>query len=137
MEREVVSVLKFELIPDTLYFWFDLAVRLWDLFVEHDAADFTVSLFKPQELVKDFNEYKPLENTFQLKSPENNYRVGIQALDLMSLHFQMHLHSRPSLVLALLALLNLREQGVFIYRPYHDLFQLESLRAELGIWCRA
>ncbi len=26
MEREVVSVLKFKLIPDTLYFWFDLGI---------------------------------------------------------------------------------------------------------------
>ncbi len=33
MERQVVSVLKFKLIPDTLYFWFDLGTRLWDLFI--------------------------------------------------------------------------------------------------------
>jgi len=33
MEREVISVLKFKLLPDTLFFWFDLAVQLWDVFV--------------------------------------------------------------------------------------------------------
>ena len=34
MEREVVSVLKFKLVNDTLYFWFDLAVQLWDLYLQ-------------------------------------------------------------------------------------------------------
>lgn len=38
MEREVVSVLKFKLLPDTLYFWFDYAVKLWDLYVTHETA---------------------------------------------------------------------------------------------------
>lgn len=38
MERDVVSVLKFKLLPDTLYFWFDLAVGLWDIFVRREAA---------------------------------------------------------------------------------------------------
>ena len=33
MEREVIKVLKFKLVPDTLYFWFELAVQLWDVFV--------------------------------------------------------------------------------------------------------
>ena len=33
LEQEVVTELKFKLLPDTLYFWFELATKLWDLFV--------------------------------------------------------------------------------------------------------
>lgn len=40
MEREVVSVLKFKLLPDTLYFWFELAVKLWDVFVYQEARHY-------------------------------------------------------------------------------------------------
>ena len=47
MEREVVSVLKFKLLPDTLFFWFDFAVRLWDIFVTHEASHLGYQVFKP------------------------------------------------------------------------------------------
>ena len=33
MEKEVITVLRFKLTPDTLYFWLDLGVQLWDQFV--------------------------------------------------------------------------------------------------------
>jgi hypothetical protein len=47
MEREVLSVLKFKLLPDTLFFWFDLAVQLWDLFVHLEGFNIGCGLFKP------------------------------------------------------------------------------------------
>lgn len=37
-EREVVTVLKFKLMLDTLYFWLDLAVKLWDVFMENEGS---------------------------------------------------------------------------------------------------
>lgn len=37
MEREVLTVLKFKLLPDTLNFWLDLGMRLWDLYVDYDT----------------------------------------------------------------------------------------------------
>ena len=33
LERDIVRTFKFKLLPDTLIFWLDLAVRLWDIFV--------------------------------------------------------------------------------------------------------
>lgn len=47
MERDVVQVLKFKLLPDTLYFWFDLAVQLWDIYVSREAAHLGYQVFKP------------------------------------------------------------------------------------------
>ena len=47
MERDVVQVLKFKLLPDTLYFWFDLAVQLWDIYVCREAAHLGYQVFKP------------------------------------------------------------------------------------------
>ena len=41
------------------------------------------------------------------------YRVAVQALDLMSLDFEIHEFSRPRLTLAILALIHLRESGLF------------------------
>ena len=116
MEREVVSVLKFKLLPDTLYFWFDLAVKLWDVFVVHEAAHFGfkaenygLQVFKPQDASRvDLNKYEPQINQFQLSVP-NRYRVAVQALDLMSLDFEIHEFSRPTLILALLALVHMQD----------------------------
>ena len=34
MEKTVLKVLDFKLTPDTLIFWLDLIIRLWDLYVE-------------------------------------------------------------------------------------------------------
>lgn len=85
MEREVVSVLEFKLIPDTLYFWFDLAVQLWDLFLRVDLPHVGYHLFKPSPQLLDLNRYEPHINAFQLSRP-NPYRVAVQALDLMSMH---------------------------------------------------
>lgn len=61
MERDVVSVLKFKLLPDTLYFWFDLVVGLWDIYVRREAAHLGYEVFKPQERedLKNFNRYEP------------------------------------------------------------------------------
>ena len=48
MERNVVTELQFKLLPDTLYFWLDLQVRLWDLFVDHeDMTKQDCCRFKP------------------------------------------------------------------------------------------
>lgn len=121
MERQVVTALNFKLLPDTLYFWFDLGVQLWDLFVGQEAANFGCRLFKPQEVVKDLSKYEPLKNCFQLGS-YNRYRVAVQALDLMSLHYAIHKFSRPSLILALLALVYMREVGLIAPTPYSNLF---------------
>lgn len=52
LERKVLEVLKFKLLPDTLNFWFDLAVKLWDLFVVHDGSQFGCRTFKPQSTDK-------------------------------------------------------------------------------------
>ena len=37
MERIVVSILNFKLLPDTLYFWFEIVVKLWDMFIQVDC----------------------------------------------------------------------------------------------------
>ena len=49
METEVVTVLQFKLLPDTLFFWLDLDLRLWDLFVEEqkEAGKMDCCRFKP------------------------------------------------------------------------------------------
>ena len=46
-ERKVIEVLKFKLMPDTLNFWFDVAVQLWDLFVMQEGLQFGCRTFKP------------------------------------------------------------------------------------------
>ena len=66
MEREVVSCLKFKLMPDTLYFWFDLSVKLWDLYVSQEGAWLGYRLYKPQEVSKDLNKYEPGLHEFRL-----------------------------------------------------------------------
>ena len=123
MEREVVSVLKFKLLPDTLYFWFDLAVMLWDVFVSHEALHSGYHVFKPKEVHRDPNKYKPEENGFQL-SIANRYRVGVQALDLMSLDFEIHEFSRPKLVLATLALIHMQDSKLLTLYPHYSVLQL-------------
>ena len=60
MEKSVLNVLKFKLTPDTLLFWLDLGIRLWDLYVEEGASNFGCQLYKPQEVHKDYNRYEPL-----------------------------------------------------------------------------
>lgn len=87
MEREVIRLLNFKLLPDTLYFWFELAVKLWDVFVEQEAAHFDCTPFKPMPLKDDPNKYVAKNNPFQLSSPYGKYRVAVQALDLATLHY--------------------------------------------------
>ena len=36
MERDILNALRFKLTPNTLYFWFDLAVKLCDVFVTEE-----------------------------------------------------------------------------------------------------
>lgn len=96
--------------PDTLYFWLDLAVKLWDDFALRTAVDFGCAQFKPAEKAFDVNRYVP--DVFRLGQPPNKYRVVVQALDLITLHFKMHKFSRPRLSLALLALIYLNEAGL-------------------------
>ena len=55
MEREVIRLLNFKLLPDTLYFWFELAVKLWDVFVEQEAVNFDCTPFKPLPPKDDHN----------------------------------------------------------------------------------
>ena len=128
MERDVVQVLKFKLLPDTLYFWFDLAVQLWDIYVSREAAHLGYQVFKPQEASgrRNLNRYEPKLHRFQLGSDENRYRVGIQALDLMSLDFELHEFSRPNLVLAMLALLHMQETKLLAPYPHYNELQLQE-----------
>ena len=123
MEREVVSVLKFKLLPDTLYFWFELAVKLWDVFVYQEARHYGCQVFKPQEVRKNFNSYNPQTNRFQLGVP-NLYRLGAQALDLMSLDFEIHEFSRPTLVIAVLALIHMQNSKLLTLYPHYSVLQL-------------
>lgn len=64
MEREVLNVLKFKLIPDTLNFWLDLSVKLWDLFVEYEAEYLGCHIYKPREVYKDLNRYEAARQPF-------------------------------------------------------------------------
>ena len=52
--------------------------------------------------------------------------MAVQALDLMSLHFEMHDFYRPRLALAVLALVHLREFGLLVFYPCDSLLQLEA-----------
>ena len=72
-EREVVTVLKFKLILDTLYFWLDLAVKLWDVFIENEGSRLGDRFYKPASAQKFFIRYEPSNNDFQLGKP-NRYR---------------------------------------------------------------
>lgn len=130
MEVEVVQTLEFKLLPDTLYFWFDLAVQLWDIFVRHEAAHLGCHLFKPPETRRDVMRYQPGFHLFQLGQP-NPYRVAVQALDLMSLHFKFLAFSRPMLILAVLALVHVSHSGLL--QPYHCLSP-GQLQEELTRW---
>ena len=76
MERQILQALKFKLVPDTLVFWFDLAVQLWDAFVKIEGAELGCQPYKPLEACKDHNKYEPLAHTFQLGKP-NQYRVAV------------------------------------------------------------
>ena len=76
MERSVVSTLKFQLLPDTLYFWFDLGIKLWDTFVKLDCPIANYPLFKPPDLVGNPCKYVPQQNAFRLSIP-NPYRVAV------------------------------------------------------------
>jgi hypothetical protein len=64
--------------------------------------------------------YEPRKHQFQLGKP-NMYRVAVQALDLMSLDFEIHEFSRPRLTLAVLALIHLQESRLFSLYPCHSL----------------
>lgn len=63
---------------------------------------------------------------FQLGSNENRYRVGIQALDLMSLDFELNEFLRPNLVLAMLALLHMQETKLLAPYPHYNTLQLQE-----------
>lgn len=66
MEREVLTVLKFKLLPDTLNFWLDLGMRLWDLYVDYDTEvqNYDCRLYKPREVYKDYNRYDAMRHPF-------------------------------------------------------------------------
>ena len=136
MERKVVSVLKFKLLPDTLYFWFDLVVKLWDTFITYDCSEIpNYPLFKPPEGKINSHEYDPMkpESKFKLGIP-NPYRVLVQALDLMSLHFKIHDYCRPNLVIGLCAVQFLYEIGLLhINSGSHP----KTLKDEILHWASA
>lgn len=48
MERNVLGALRFRLVTDTLYYWLDLGVRLWDLFAEREFSNKCL-VYKPKE----------------------------------------------------------------------------------------
>ena len=130
MERSVVKALKFKLLPDTLYFWFDLGIQLWDTFITVDCPIPNYPLFKPKDRVGNPSKYMPQLNPFRLSIP-NPYRVAVQALDLMSLHFQIHDYCRPNLVLGLLAVQFIREVSLLRIDQYSF---VENLTAEITHW---
>ena len=129
-EREVITVLKFNLILDTLYFWLDLAVKLWDLFIENEGSYLGYRVYKPVSAQKFSIRYEPPNNEFQLGKP-NRYRDIVQALDLMSLHFEVHLYTRPSIVLAVLAVIHLRDSQLLELNPCSNIPQLQD---EIKLW---
>ena len=134
MEREIVLVLQFKLLPDTLYFWLDLQVRLWDLFVDLDSQAARVGCrhFKPTKDSQGphLSRYDPKLSTLQL-GKANTYRVLVQALDLMSLHFGIHGFSRSKLTLSLLALVQMEQLGIFRFQGCLD---TGALSDEVSYW---
>lgn len=117
------------MITDTVYFWLDLGAKLWDLFVLHEGATLGCKSFKPHE-VGPSNRELIVKSDFQLGSSPNKYRRVTAALDLMSLHFQMHDFSRPQLALALLALVYLNEMDLVSFTDNNT----DHLRTELYEW---
>ena len=132
MEYKIVTTLKFKLQPDTLYFWFEVAVQLWDIWLCVDQPNCPLFRFKPQPLYFDPNKYEPGKNEFQLGLP-NPYRVAVQALDLMTLHFEIHSFTRPNLILAFMAVHFLREVQLLYMHSYED-WDLMRLRHEIRAW---
>lgn len=132
MERQIVTQLKFKLFPDTLYFWFDLAVKLWDTFIsqQDEISEFSL-LFKPTSSPLNVtNKYLPSLNAFKLGVP-NPYRTAVQALDLMSLHFKIHDFARPNLILGLLAVHFLSQVNLLDIYPYHNVAHLQR---DIKLW---
>ena len=68
MERKVMMKLKFKLVPDTLYFWFDLVVKLWDHFAIHGNKfdDVPLRTLKPMPVINNPEKYDPSINPFKL-----------------------------------------------------------------------
>jgi len=72
------------LFPDTLYFWFDLAVKLWDTFIIEEATvDEFQLIFKPEFAATTASKKypSPLEPTDKSKScPAYSGLVGASKL---------------------------------------------------------
>jgi len=60
----IVSTLNFHLLPDTLYFWFDLAIKLWDVFIKVDEPIPNYPLFKPVDCPGHQSKYVPMHSDF-------------------------------------------------------------------------
>ena len=76
--------------------------------------------------------YDPALNEFKLGHPTCLYRVAVQALDLMSLHIDVHVYHRPRLVLALLALVLMQEMGLINMYEYFG--HTDFLKQSISTW---
>jgi choline-glycine betaine transporter len=79
-------------------------------------------MYKPRESLesKNYNKYEPVQQPFKLYEP-NSYRKAVQALDLMSLHYGIHGYKRPTLAVALLALMHMQTTRLLIINQQMDI----------------
>lgn len=133
-EKEVVSLLKWRLNPDTLYFWLEYFVRAWDQFVVLQGLNSHFSFknkkaattpagpvrgplgLDEREFLSTASEknqsFYHASDHFSLENKDNGYRRLIQALDLMTLDSKMHKMKRHALALAVLVVGLMQRNGI-------------------------
>ena len=145
-EREVVQLLNWRLNPDTLYFWMEYYVRMWDQFVFLQRLDSSFSIKKKKlqpvgtpvgplgldereflSTAEDKNQtFFHAPESFTVEQKGSTYRRIIQALDLISLDNKMHEMKRHALCLAVLAVSLMQQFNILnLDIPDLDLDELE------------
>ena len=122
-------MLNWRLNPDTLYFWMDYYIRMWDQFVVLEGLDSAFSIKKKRvspanapigPLGLDEREYLSTAEdknqsffhapeSFSVEQKGSVYRRIIQALDLLSLDKKMHEMKRHAVCLAVLVVSLMQE----------------------------
>ena len=114
IEKKMLKVLNYRILPDTLNFWLESVMKFWDHFALNKRPSALPLFFK--KAIHWEADNKMVLNPISLNS-NNMFRRAMQVLDLMSLHFGMHKFKRTSLALAVVVIELMQELDIVDLSP--------------------
>lgn len=118
IEKKMLRVLDYKLLPDTLNFWLESVMKFWDHFAFNKKPSALPLFFKKTIHWEAGNQM--VLNPISL-TKDNMYRRAMQVLDLMSLHFNVHQFKRTSLALAIVVIELMQELDIVDLSPGQEI----------------